>query len=293
MNSRPADSVPEKYLENCPECGFVLIRNEGESIHYCPNELNCPPQIKGRIEHFISRKAMNIESLGEGKVEILFDNGLITSIADLYDLKYEQLFGLEKLFTDTETGKTRIMSFKEKTVKNILKGIEKSKQVPFERVLYAIGIRYVGQTVAKKLAFHFKDIDTLGKAGFDELIEVEEIGEKIARSIIGFFSNAVYITLIDRLKQSGLKFRIDDVFLSFKSYKLEGRSFIVSGVFSRFSREEIKKMIEENGGINVSAISSKTDFVLAGEKMGSAKREKARTIGIPIITEEDFLKMIE
>jgi len=254
--------------------------------------MGCPPQIKGKIEHFISRKAMNIESLGEGKIEILFNNKLINNITDLYDLSYDQLLGIEKEYT-LENNKKRIVKFKEKTVQNILKGIEESKNVPFERVLYAIGIRYVGETVAKKLALYFKDISHLEEAALEDLLQVDEIGDKIANSIMSFFSNKKNIELIEKLKEKGLQFKMIEVEGMIVSNKLNGKSFVVSGVFSNFSREQIKTFIEKNGGKNISSLSSKTDYLLAGEKMGPEKKKKAEILGINIISEDEFLKMIE
>jgi len=280
-----------KYILKCPECGTLLIRKEGESIHYCPNETGCPPQIKGKLEHFISRKAMNIESLGEGKIEILYDKNLVKNISDLYDLTSEKLLDIEKEYI-LEDGKKRIVKFKEKTVENILGGIEESKKVPFERVLFAIGIRYVGETVAKKLAFYFRNIDALKNATTDELLHVDEIGEKIAESIISFFSNKLNVELFSALKNKGIQFEMIQG-AGQVSDKLKGRSFIVSGVFRKYSRDQIKKMIEENGGKNISSISSKTDFLLAGENMGPEKKKKATTLNIPIISEDEFLKMLD
>ncbi len=281
-----------KYISNCPECGTLLIRKEGEAIHYCPNETGCPPQIKGKLEHFISRKAMNIESLGEGKIELLFDNKLVKTPADLYDLTYEKLFGLEKTYFLEEQQKERIVKFKEKTVENILKGIKDSKKIPFERVLFAIGIRYVGETVAKKLALHYRNIDTFKNADLDDLNNVEEVGSKIAESIVSYFRNNKNIELIEKLKSHGIKFEVSESSASFISNKLSGKSFVVSGIFKKFSRDQIKKMIEENGGKNVSSISAKTDFLLAGENMGPEKMKKAAKLNIPLITEDDFLKML-
>jgi len=285
-------STPVTYINKCPECGTKLIRNEGEANHYCPNENGCPPQIKGKIEHFISRKAMNIDSLGEGKVEVIFDKGLLNNIADLYDLSYDMLYDLEKTFVSDE-GKARIMKFKEKTVNNILAGITNSINTPFERVLYAIGIRYVGETVAKKLAYHYKNIDAIINSTYDELIEVDEIGEKIAESIITFFKEPNNIRIIERLKTKGIKFAlIEDAFIP-KSDTLKGKSFVVSGSFSSPKRrKEIEQLIEDNGGKNASAVSSKTSFVVAGENMGPEKLKKANDLGIPIINDEDFMNML-
>ncbi len=293
ISQRQKNSKPVKFIDKCPECGTTLIRKEGEANHYCPNENECPPQIKGKLEHFISRKAMNIDSLGQGKIQILYDNNLVKNIADLYDLSYEDLFGLEKIYKEVKNKKEKKISFKEKTANNILKGIESSKQVSFQRVLYSLGIRYVGETVAKKLANHYKNIDNLMNANFEELTNVEEIGEKIAESIINFFKNEKNKTIIERLKNKGLQFKIKQANDIIKKNKLNGKSFVVSGIFKNFSRDEIKKTIEENGGKNISSISSKTDFVLAGDKMGPAKKIKAEKLGIPIISEDDFLNMIK
>ena len=285
-------STSVTYIDKCPECGTKLIRNKGEANHYCPNENGCPPQIKGKIEHFISRKAMNIDSLGEGKVEVIFDKGLLNNIADLYDLSYDMLYDLEKTFISDE-GKARIMKFKEKTVNNILAGIANSINTPFERVLYSIGIRYVGETVAKKLAYHYKNIDTIINSTYDELTEVDEIGEKIAESIISFFKEPNNISIIERLKAKGIQFAMtEDTFIP-KSDTLKGKSFVVSGSFSSPKRrKEIEQLIEDNGGKNASAVSSKTSFVVAGENMGPEKLKKANDLGIPIINDEDFMNML-
>lgn len=282
-----------EYISVCPECNTPLIRKEGEAIHYCPNESGCPPQIKGRLEHFISRRAMNIDSLGEGKIELLFDKKLVSTPADLYDLSNYNLSGLEKIYFPEDQQKERIVKFREKTVENILKGIEESKKVSFERVLFAIGIRYVGETVAKKLALHFRNINEIMKSSFDDLINVEEVGCKIAESIVSYFGNEKNIEFVEKLKSKGLRFEIGADSASLISEKLQGKSFVVSGVFSVFSRDQIKKMIEENGGKNMSSLSSKTDFLLAGDKMGPEKQKKATTLKIPVISEDDFLKMLE
>ena len=286
---RPAGTMPVEFIKNCPECGTQLVRKEGEAAYYCPNEDSCPPQIKGKLEHFISRKAMNIDSLGEGKIEMLFENGLVKDIADLYDLTYEQLFGLEKVIIDN--GKEKKLSFQEKTAKKIIEGIEKSKDTPYPKVLFALGIRYVGETVAKKLAAHFKDIDQLASANFEGLIEVDEIGEKIAESVIRWFQKPEHRKIIDRLKTAGVQLSTQKEEQP-ENDLLGGKSFVVSGVFSRYSREDIKALVEKFGGKNISSISSKTDYVLAGENMGPAKKQKAESLGIPIISEEDFEKMI-
>ncbi|MCD6112378.1 MAG: NAD-dependent DNA ligase LigA [Bacteroidales bacterium] len=289
LSKRPADSKSIEFISKCPECGTTLVRKPGESIHYCPNEYNCPPQIKGKLEHFISRKAMNIDSLGEGKIEILYDNNLLNNIADFYYLTYDKLFGLEKKYLEGENEKK--LSFKEKTATNILKGIESSKNVPFPRVLYALGIRYVGETVAKKLAKHYKNIDNLIAASYEELILINDIGERIAESIIDYFHDEKNLEIINKLKENGIQFSLnEDVVI--KNY-LNGKSFVISGVFKGHSRDELKKMIEDNGGRNLSSISSKTDYVLAGENMGPKKYEKAKKLNIPIISENEFLEMIK
>jgi len=292
LRYRKPDSVPPAFTGVCPECGTPLIRNEGESANYCPNDISCPPQIKGRLEHFISRKAMNIDSLGEGKIEILYDNGLVKDIADLFDLSYERLIGLEKVILATPANKEKKISFRDKTARNIISGIYASLQVPFPRVLYAIGIRYVGETVAKKLTSHFGSIDKIMEAGYDELTAVEEIGDKIAKSIIAFFREEKNKKIIDRLCLSGVQMTESIEKPDRLSDKLSGRTFVISGIFEHFSRDEIRKAIEDHGGRNSGSISAKTDFVLAGENMGPEKRKKAEQLGIPVIDEAGFLEMI-
>ncbi len=271
-------SQPVQYIEHCPQCATELIRKEGEAKHYCPNETGCPPQLKGKIEHFVSRKAMDI-GIAEATIEQLFNHGLINNAADLYSLKKEDLINLER--------------FAEKSAENLIQSIAKSQDIPFERVLYAIGIRYVGETVAKKLASHFNSIDKLATASFEELIAAEEIGEKIAYSILNYFKDEKNYSLISRLKKAGVQFEAKNQPTNNTSNKLEGKSFIISGVFTRFSRDELKSFIEKHGGKNVSSISSKTDYLIAGEKMGPSKLEKAKRLDIPVIGEDDFLKMIE
>ncbi len=293
LEKRTSGSPEVSFITHCPECGSLLERQENEAAFYCPNEAGCPPQIKGKLEHFISRKAMNIDSLGEGKIELLFDKGLISNIADLYDLDYEQLIGLEKIHEAEEGQKERKISFREKTVSNILQGIEQSKSTPFDRVLYALGIRFVGETVAKKLAYHFVSIDLIRQASFDELKEVEEIGEKIAGSVVSFLANPVNLEIIDRLRKKGISFSLDHSAPVVLEDKLGGRSFVISGVFQKFSRDQLKEMIEKYGGKNTASISGKTDYLLAGEDMGPAKMKKAQVLGIKIISEEEFLRMIE
>ncbi|HOY30968.1 MAG TPA: NAD-dependent DNA ligase LigA [Bacteroidales bacterium] len=291
-SQRDPASAELQFISTCPECGCRLERNEGEAAHYCPNENGCPPQLKGKIEHFISRKAMNIESLGEGKVGILFDNGLVRNIADLYDLKSEDLLGLEKEYVLEGREKTRVVKFREKTVENIIKGIQESGNVPFERVLYALGIRYVGETIARKLALHFGTIEELRKAGFEELKQAEEIGDIIAGSILKYFNDPLNIITMERLKEKGLQFSIQKKEVQKFSDKLNGRSFVVSGVFT-VSRDEIKELIEKHGGRNAGSVSAKTSFVLAGENMGPEKRKKAEKFNIPVISEDEFYAMIK
>lgn len=264
------------FIDNCPECGSALIRREGEAQHYCPNEDACPPQIKGKIEHFISRKAMNIEGLGSETVDVLFENGLVKSIADLYDLTYDQLIALDRMA--------------DKSVRNLLDGVKASKTVPFERVLFALGIRFVGETVAKKLAKHFKSLEAIQRATFVELTNVDEIGEKIAIAVQQYFLSDQHLELITRLKIAGLQFQL--VEKEKASNKLADKAFVVSGVFNSFSRDEIKQVIEENGGKNVSSISSKTDYVIAGDNMGPAKLKKATDLGIQILSEDEFIQLL-
>jgi DNA ligase (NAD+) len=291
FSTRDMFSTPVEFTKYCPECNTPLVRKDGEAAHYCPNEDGCPPQIKGKLEHFVSRKAMNIDSLGEGKTELLFDKGLVKNPADLYDLKKEQLIGLEKAFPAEDGKKERKVSFKEKTVERILQGINASKTVPFHRVLFALGIRYVGETVAKKLASHFENITALMEAKFDDLIAIHEIGDRIAESVVKYLENENHRLVIERLQKHGLKLETDDEKNS-QIAKLDGKTFVVSGVFTQFSRDEIKDTIEKFGGKNVSAISGNTNYLLAGEKMGPAKRNKAIELGVKIITETDFLEMI-
>lgn len=297
LNRRKEGVEPVKFVTHCPICGAELVQNEGEVAWYCPNTLGCSPQIRGRIEHFIGRKAMNIESLGEGKVELLYEEGLIKDVADLYDLTYDKLFGLEKVITIQDEYSllpvaTRKVSFKEKTALNILDALEKSKNVPFERVLFALGIKFVGETVAKTLAFALHDIDHIINASVEEMTQIDEIGEKIALSVKNFFDDERNIEIVNRLKAAGLRFVVEEKQASDKEQVLAGKSFVVSGVFEHYSRDGIKETIEAYGGKNVSSISSKTDFVLAGDKMGPEKRKKAESLNIPIITEADFEKMI-
>ncbi|MBU1012315.1 MAG: NAD-dependent DNA ligase LigA [Bacteroidetes bacterium] len=291
LSNRKADAKPVTYITYCPECRTELYRNEGESNHYCPNYTQCPPQIKGKLEHFISRKAMNIDSLGEGKIEILYDNELVHDLSDLYKLTYESILGLEKIFPSSEGKKERKISFKDKTAKNIIKGLEKSKEAPFEKVLFALGIRYVGETVARNLANHFQTIDALMLADYDTLISVEDIGERIAKSIIEYFSIEANINLIKRLKEHHLNFSLSNQ-SQLLSNLLEGKTFVVSGVFENYSRDYLKELIQLHGGQNTGSISAKTAYILAGENMGPAKLSKANKLGIPIIGINEFEAMI-
>jgi len=278
LSKRPENSQPTKYITHCPECETLLFRSEGEANHYCPNFYGCPPQIIGRIQHFISRKAMDIEGLGGETVALLFANHLVQNYADLYELKVEQLLPLERMA--------------KKSAENLVNGVQASKQITFERVLYALGIRFVGETVAKKLAKHYKNIDSLSQATLIELILVDEIGEKIAQSVLEFFENAENRIIVDRLKNYGVQLETKEVFNPDATDKLTGKTFVVSGVFTKFSRDELKKAIEDNGGKVGSSISAKTDFVIAGDNMGPAKLEKANKLNVAIISEDDFISML-
>ena len=288
---RRPEFLPTVFIEDCPECGTKLVRTEGEAAYYCPNDDLCAPQIKGKLEHFISRKAMNIDSLGEGKVEVLFDNGLVRTVADFYSLTTQQLIGLEKVYA-TNDGKEKRISFREKTVENILNGIQSSKSVPFTRVLYALGIRYVGETVAKKLALHYKSIQSLKEATYEQLILVDEIGEKIASSILKYFENQQHHDLLKKLDEAGLQLAIANHNPIASSRRLAGKSFVVSGVFANYEREELKQLIESHGGKVLSGVTSKTDFLVAGQNMGPSKLEKAQALGTKIISEEEFNMLI-
>lgn len=267
------------FITHCPECGSELVRYEGESAYYCPNDSTCPPQIKGRIEHFISRKAMNIDGLGPETVDLLYQEGLVKDISDLYSLTADQIVGLDRMG--------------EKSALNIIKGIKESLIVPYERVLFAIGIRFVGETTAKLLAKAFPSIEKLMQATLDELMQVNEIGGRIAQSIITYFREPVNIDILERLKESGLNFESTKEEEVNYSDKLEGKAIVISGVFSHHSRDEYKDIIEKNGGKNVGSISGKTSFILAGDNMGPSKLEKAQKLGVPIISEDEFLNMIE
>ena len=275
------ESLGEKvrFISRCPECGTPLVRYEGEAAHYCPNETACPPQIKGKIEHFISRRAMNIDGLGPETVDLFYQQGLIRDVSDLYKLRVEDIRGLDRMGL--------------KTAENIIKSIDASRGVPFERVLFALGIRFVGETVAKKLARSFTDIDSLRWADMKSLIEVDEIGEKIAQSIVTYFANPQNNALVERLEEAGLQFRRTEEELAGHTDRLAGQRIVISGVFARHSRDEYKALIEKHGGKNVGSISSKTSFILAGENMGPAKLEKARKLGVRIVNEDEFLSMTD
>lgn len=268
-----------KFITHCPECGSKLVRYEGEAAYYCTNDAACPPQIKGKIEHFISRRAMNIDGLGPETVDQFYQEGLIRDVADLYTLKTSDIINLERMG--------------EKSAENIIKGIEQSKEVPFERVLFALGIRFVGETVAKKVAKSFKSMDALADASLDNLIHVDEIGEKIAQSILLYFANPKNRDIIERLRVAGVRLEADEEDTSEHTDKLAGKSIVISGVFAHHSRDEYKELIEKHGGKNVGSISSKTSFILVGDNMGPSKLEKAQKLGVTIVSEEEFLQMIE
>lgn len=276
VESHDVFSEKTQFITKCPECGAELVRVEGEAKHFCPNSNNCPPQIKGKIEHFVSRKAMNIETIGEETVALMYDAGLVHNIADLYDLTKEQVLKLDRMA--------------DKSAENIIKGIESSKQVPFERVVYALGIRHVGETMAKKLAFALKDIETLSNATVEQLVAVGDIGEIIAQSIVDYFSNDENVKIVARLIDAGLQFKVKEQ--EKLSSSLEGMSVIISGTFTHYSRDEIKKVIELHGGKNVSSISKNTDLFVTGENIGPAKLEKATKLNIKMVDEEEFRRMI-
>lgn len=267
-----------RFITRCPECKTPLIRPEGEAAHYCPNDSGCPPQIKGRIEHFVTRKAMNI-NIGPETVEDLFNVGLVKNIADLYDLRITDLLTLER--------------WAEKSARNLMNSLRESKAVPFERVLYALGIRYVGETVAKRLASSFHSIDRLMEASFEQLVDVDEIGDRIAQSVVAYFSDAENRQIVERLRAQGLQMEVSEEVLANRSERLKGLTFVISGTFTQHSRDEYKAMIEQHGGKNTGSVSGKTSYILAGENMGPAKLEKAAKLGVRIIREDEFLKMIE
>lgn len=275
---REASARPVKFITKCPECGSELVRYEGEAAHYCPNDAGCPPQIKGRIEHFISRRAMNIDSLGPETIDEYYRRGLIHNIADLYDIRVEQING---------------DGSRQKSAQKVVDGIEASKQVPFERVVFALGIRFVGETSARLLARHFKDIDHLAAATLQELTDIDGVGEVIAKSVITYFHNPINMEIVNRLRAYGLQMSLSEEQMQAASTKLAGKSIVISGVFTHHSRDEYKRIIEQNGGKNVGSISGKTSFILAGDNMGPAKLQKAEKLGVPIVDEETFLEMIE
>ncbi len=278
LSSRKLNSKKFEFITHCPDCGCNLIREEGEANHYCPNEYQCPPQQKGKIEHFIQRKAMNIEFIGTETIELLYSKGLIKNFTDLYELKPENFIGLE--------------GFQQKSIQNIIQSINKSKEIPFKQVLFGLGIRHVGATIAEKLVTEFPSIQLLSNATFEQLIDVPEIGDRIANSVIDYFNNDYNREIIDRLKQAGLKLEAEIKEIVFESRALEGKSFVISGVFKNFERDDLKEKIILNGGKVLSSISSKLDFLLAGDNMGPAKLEKAQQLNIKIISEDEFLSLI-
>ncbi|MEE0668954.1 NAD-dependent DNA ligase LigA [Prevotella sp.] len=275
---RPEDAQPVKFIDKCPECGTPLVRYEGEAAHYCPNDTGCPPQIKGRIEHFIARRAMNIDSLGPETVDEYYRRGLVHNIADLYTIKVHDINGSGN---------------RERSARKIVDGIAASKQVPFERVVFALGIRFVGETSARLLARHFKTMDALQNASMQQLMEVEGVGEVIAKSVIAYFHNPVNQDIVERLRSYGLQMQLSEEQITGASDKLAGKSIVISGVFAKHSRDEYKALIEQHGGKNVGSISGKTSFILAGDNMGPSKLQKAEKLGIPLVNEDDFLDMIE
>ena len=276
LSERPADSKPFKYITHCPECGSKLVRYDGEAKHFCPNSAECKPQIIGRMVHFVSRKAMNIEGLGGETIELLWENGMLKDIADIYDLNPQQLANLPRLG--------------DKSAANILDGVRESKQVPFERVLFALGIRFVGETTAKYLAAHFRTLDAISKATTEELSEAEEVGQKIAVAITEYFTDERNRSIVERLCSAGLKFEVEDKHRS--SNALEGKSVVISGKFIGRSRDDMKALVEEHGGRNLATVSANVDFIVAGENMGPAKRQKAEKLGITILNEEEFMTLI-
>jgi DNA ligase (NAD+) len=276
LSMRDSSSQPFEYITHCPECGAELVRYEGEAKHYCPNASGCKPQIIGRIEHFVKRKAMDIEGLGGETIELLWENGMLNDISDIYHLDPIALAALPRLG--------------EKSAANILEGIRESKAIPFERVLYALGIRFVGETTAKYLATHFRTLDSIRRASAEELAEAEEIGSKIAESIISYFADDKNIAIVERLLTSGLRFEVEDK--SKLSNVLEGKNIVISGKFEGRSRDDMKALVEEHGGRNLAAVSSNVDFVVAGDNMGPAKRQKAEKLGVKIINEAEFMAMI-
>jgi|TARA_B110000902_G_scaffold265765_1_gene351053 DNA ligase (NAD+) len=279
LKERDLFSVPTDYITHCPECDSALVRNEGEAQHYCLNERACPPQIKGKIEHFISRKAMNIDGVGTETIDQFFKAGLLTNVADLYFLTEQDILPLDRMA--------------EKSARKAITGIRNSKNIPFERVLFGLGIRFVGVTVAKKLAYHYQNLDNLQKADFEDLIKVDEIGDRIAQSLILWFKDPENNVLINLLKQAKVKLQIDARILADRTHILQGKSFVISGVFKEHSRDELKKLIEQNGGKNTSSISKKTTYLVAGDNMGPSKREKATLLEVSIISETEFIALLQ
>ncbi len=293
LTARSANSQALTYPTDCPECGTPLLRKEGEAVHFCPNIKGCPPQISGRIEHFVSKKAMNIDSLGGETINGLLKTNKIQDAADLYFLKYEEVLGLEFESYSEKKGEFSKRSMQPKSAKNLIEGVEKSKEQTFEKVLFALGIRFVGETVAKKLVKSLKTLDNIQKASLEELVEIEDIGERIAQSIIEYFQGADNLAFVAKLQQAGLSFEQEEDGSLQEGTQLEGKTFVISGVFNQFSRDELKLKIEANGGKVVSSISKKLDFLVAGDKMGPAKLEKAEKFEVKIISEDDFIKMLE
>jgi DNA ligase (NAD+) len=292
MSKRDLFSAELSFPIHCPECGTLLCRLENEALHYCTNDMSCPPQVKGKIEHFVSRKAMNIQSLGAEKIDLLYDKGLVRNVGDLYRLRYEDLIGLDKTYEDMITGKKRTVTFQDKTVRNILENIELSKETPFQKVLFGIGIRHVGETIAKKIVAVCQNIDKLMQMSYDDLNAIDEVGEKIAQSIIDFFAVDSNRELVSFLKSIGLQLSHVEENISVSKQRLANKLVVVSGVFSR-DREHMKQMVEMYGGKISSGISKNTSFILAGENMGPAKLQKALELSIPILSEEEFYKLIE
>ncbi len=289
LNDRGQNTQKIEYITHCPECGTELIRVDGEAAHFCPNEKSCPPQIKGKIEHFVSRKALNIDSFGEQVVDLLYEVGLVKNVADIYDLTYDQLIGLSKKSTDDEN--KILYSFKEKSTQNLLKGIENSKQTPFAAILFGLGINGVGETVAKKLIQKFNTIDLLAQATEEQLIELDDIGPKVANNVVAYFKDNDHIEIISRLKKAGLQ--LESEIKAPTNDKFNGLAFVVSGTFSAFSRNELKNIIEQNGGKNLSGVSAKTSYLVAGEKTGPSKLDKAEKLGVKIINEQEFIELLE
>lgn len=293
LNRRTDQSTPIVYPTTCPACGTPLVRKEGEANFYCPNEKGCPPQRQTRFEHFIQRRAMNIESLGEGKIELLIDRGLAQTPADLYSLTYNDLLGIEKVFLDEETGKRRVVSFREKTVENILSAIERSKAQPFQNVLFALGIRYVGNTTAEKLADYFGSMDAIMTASQEALLAVPDTGPRIAESVVTWFADADNRDFVERLRAAGLNFAGEKKVVEREGDTLDGKTFLYTGTFANFSREELEERIAANGGKVLSGISKKLNYLIVGENAGPSKLDKAQKLNVPMISEDEFLAMLD